>query len=141
MTAEQPNRKHRRLAWLGGSAAALLLIYTLFGFFGIPWIIETYGARRLGETLDRPVAIRRAAFNPFAFTLRLEGVTLDEKDGRPLVSLAALDLDLALAASLGGTPTVRTLALTADRHPRDVQPSRKVGSRIRAERDWSVQSR
>lgn len=112
MTTEQPSRKHRRLAWIGGGLATLLLIYTLFGFFGVPWLIETYGARRLGETLDRPVAIRRAAFNPFAFTLRLEGVTLDEKDGRPLVALAALDLDLALAASLGGTPTVRTLALT-----------------------------
>ena len=110
--APPPRPRQRKIAkWSAIGAAALLVVYTLVGFLGVPWLIETYGARRLGEVLRRPVRIGQAAFNPFAFTLRIEALAIAETDGRPLVSLAELSADLALAASLGGTPTLRALTL------------------------------
>ncbi len=104
-------RRRRKLWWTVGIVAGLFLLYTLIGFFGLPWWIKTYGARMLGEVIRRPVTIAGAAFNPFKFTLGLDGISIQESDGSNLVAVARIFADLDPAAYLGGTATVRTVEI------------------------------
>ena len=111
-TASPPPAGRRRMVkWSLIGVAVLLTVYTLTGFLAVPWMIKSYGARRLGEVLGRPVHVARAAFNPYTFALRIEGLTITEAGGSPLISLAELYIDLDLAASLGATPTIHQLHL------------------------------
>ena len=109
--APTPATRRRKLRWVLIAVSALVLIYTLTGFLVVPWVIESYGARRLGEILQRPVRIAEAAFNPYAFTLRIKGMAIDGTDGQPLIRLQELFTDLAVIDSIGGTPTVARLDL------------------------------
>ncbi len=109
--APTPAARRRKLRWVLIAVSALVLIYTLTGFLVVPWVIESYGARRLGEILQRPVRIAEAAFNPYAFTLRIKGMAIDETDGQPLIRIQELFTDLAVIDSIGGTPTVARLDL------------------------------
>ncbi len=106
-----PPVRRRTIQWILIAVAAGVATYTVIGFWGVPWVLESYGARRLGEALQRPVKIDKAAFNPYAFTLRIQGLAIDEPDGQPLVRLQELFTDLALTDSLGGVPTVARLDL------------------------------
>jgi uncharacterized protein involved in outer membrane biogenesis len=106
-----PPHTHIRIRWVLITIASLVLIYTITGFVVVPRVIQSYGARRLGEALQRPVKIAEAAFNPYTFVLRLKGLAIDEADGRPLVRLQELFTDFSVTASLGGMPTVARLDL------------------------------
>ena len=109
--APLPPARRRKIQWILIGVTALVLVYTLTGFLLVPWTIESYGARRLGEALQRPVRIAEAAFNPYTFALRIKGLAIDETDGRPLIRLQELFTDLAVTDSIGGTPTVARLDL------------------------------
>jgi hypothetical protein len=67
-----------------------VLAYTLIGFLLLPWIIE----RQLvafGETrLERPLTVERVRLNPYALSLTVDGLRLDEQDGTPIGALEQL---------------------------------------------------
>jgi len=42
-----------------------LLIYTLAGFYLVPWLIRTQAEKRLSLLLDRQTTIDQVKFNPF----------------------------------------------------------------------------
>lgn len=76
------------------------VLYTVGGFWGIPWAITTQLPHKLSEQLGRPVAIQEARFNPFVFTLQIKGFSLQEKDDSPLVGFDELFIDFEPLASL-----------------------------------------
>jgi uncharacterized protein DUF748 len=78
----------------------LFLLYTLVGYLVIPWAITTKVPPRLSEQLGRPVAIQEAEFNPFLFTLQINGFDVQESDGSPLLGLGELFINFDPAASL-----------------------------------------
>jgi hypothetical protein len=90
--AHSPFRAARRLAAFLLLATAL---YAAIGFLGVPrlirWAVETKGSEALGRT----ATLRSAAFNPFSFRARLEGLQLRDRDGQPLFSFERVDLHLA----------------------------------------------
>jgi uncharacterized protein involved in outer membrane biogenesis len=106
-----PSRRRRWIQWTLIGIAALLVLYTLAGFLVLPWWIESYGARMIGDRLQRPVAVAEAAFNPFKFTLQLKGVTLQEADNQPLASVERIFVDLEPSAYPGGTTTLRNVQI------------------------------
>jgi hypothetical protein len=106
-----PPRRRRWIQWTLIGIAALLVLYTLAGFLVLPWWIESYGARMIGDRLQRPVAVAEAAFNPFKFTLQLKGVTLQEADNQPLASVERIFVDLEPSAYPGGTTTLRNVQI------------------------------
>jgi uncharacterized protein involved in outer membrane biogenesis len=67
-----------------GTGIALLL-YTLGGFFLLPYLITTYGVPKVAETIRHPVVVREVAVNPFELSLRIAGLEIRETDQAPMV--------------------------------------------------------
>ncbi|MDO9265097.1 MAG: hypothetical protein Q7U02_14100, partial [Desulfosalsimonadaceae bacterium] len=61
--------------------AAFLGIYSLMGFIVLPMALESILPDKLTQALNRPVRLAAIHFNPFALTLRIEGVDIREKNG------------------------------------------------------------
>ncbi|GJL58939.1 MAG: ATPase [Nitrospirales bacterium] len=78
----------------------LLLLYTVVGFLVIPWAITTKVPPRLSEQLGRPVAIQEVRFNPFLFTLQINGFDVQEQDSSPMLGFEDLFINFDPAASL-----------------------------------------
>ncbi len=68
--------------------ALLLTLYTLFGFFIVPYIIKSQLTALVPELTARKFAVEEVRFNPYALSLTLSGVSLADKDG---VELAGFD--------------------------------------------------
>ena len=92
--------------WLLLVPAVLFLGYLLAGFILMPYLARTLLPSRLAATLNRPVTVGGADFNPFTLTLTLHngiiGPDLDRPDDPvdPVLSFGRLRLDLAAASLL-----------------------------------------
>ncbi len=67
-------------------AVALLLVYTLAGFFLAPPLIKRQLEGYVKADLGRRLTIERVRLNPFSLSLLLEGASLTEADGKPLLA-------------------------------------------------------
>lgn len=72
---------------------ALLVLYTLAGFFLLPYLITRYVPRLAQDHLQRPARLGEVRFNPFTFTLEARDAALTEADGAPLAGFGRLFLD------------------------------------------------
>jgi hypothetical protein len=61
-------------------ALGLALLYTLVGFFLLPYLIKAYAIPAVAEKLERPVLVIEVELNPFALSLRLTGLEIREAD-------------------------------------------------------------
>lgn len=78
-------RKFFRLLPLAIGSGVALLLYTLGGFFLLPYLITTYGVPKVAETIHHPVVVREVAVNPFELSLRIAGLEIRETDQTPMV--------------------------------------------------------
>jgi uncharacterized protein involved in outer membrane biogenesis len=67
-------------------AAAVLLCYTLCGFFIVPLIARVVAVKQLSKQLDRPVTIQKIRLNPYTFSATIQGLLIKDQDGAPLVA-------------------------------------------------------
>jgi uncharacterized protein involved in outer membrane biogenesis len=74
-------RQRRRRNIIIGCLAAFV-VYSLFGFFGLPPIIKAQGEKRLGAALHRPVSIGKVSVNPYTLALTLEQFAIRERDSQ-----------------------------------------------------------
>ncbi len=58
----------------------MLLIYTIAGFFIVPMVVKSEARDYIKEEFKRDAEIKSVSFNPFTFTLSVEGFKLFEKD-------------------------------------------------------------
>lgn len=100
----------RVLVWI----AAAVLLYTVAGFFGLPYIARAQLEKRLTAELERPVQVERVEFNPFNLKAAVEGVRVGGRDGAEpgLASLDRLDVDLAWRSVIERAPVIQRLKLT-----------------------------
>ena len=81
-------------------AAVAVLVYALAGFVAVPgflrWYVPGYAARHL----DCRAAVDRIAINPFLLTIEVNGLSLQQKDGAPLVGFERLFVDLEASSLL-----------------------------------------
>lgn len=66
------------------AVAALFLLFNLAAFFVAPSIVKHQLERRLGDALHRPVAIRALHLNPYVFSATIDGLAINDPDGRLL---------------------------------------------------------
>src|SRR5215469_11175136 len=66
-------------------AAVCLVVYTLVGFFLLPYIIKAYVVPSVAEQLHRPVSVADVEVNPFALSLRVTGFDIREVDQSPVI--------------------------------------------------------
>jgi hypothetical protein len=62
-----------------------LLLYTLGGFFGAPWLIERVATKKVAE-LGRTLSFGDIKVNPFQLTLQMLDTKMQDADGVPLFS-------------------------------------------------------
>ena len=66
-------------------ALGLVLLYTLVGFFLIPYLIKAYAIPAVAEKLKRPVLVKEVGLNPFTLSLRVTGLEIREADQSALL--------------------------------------------------------
>ncbi len=88
-----------RLHWIALCVAAgLLLLYTLAGFFLVPYVARQQIESYVTETLQRRVSIGEIRFNPFVLDTSISNFRLAEADDSPLVAFRHLYVNAQLAS-------------------------------------------
>ena len=65
--------KRKRLRYGVTTAAALVVLYTVCGFWLAPILVEHMLPQVMADQLNLTAAVERVAINPFAFSIRLRG--------------------------------------------------------------------
>lgn len=77
-----------------GTLLGLITLYTLVGFVLIPYLIKSYVVPTVSDQIKHPVILREAAFNPFALSLRLNGLEVREQDQTAILGFEELFVNL-----------------------------------------------
>jgi hypothetical protein len=80
--------------------AALLVLYTLAGFFVLPAVLRHQLPAMLRDATGRDSSIAAVAFHPWQLSLQLQGFELKEKSGRPFIKFAEFYADFNVWRSL-----------------------------------------
>lgn len=61
----------------------LVVVATIgvLGFFALPPLVKSLVVEKLGQALHRPVSVERISINPYALSLQIDGLTIQEKEG------------------------------------------------------------
>jgi hypothetical protein len=102
-------RRRRRIRNGLIASAAVLVAYTLIGFFVVPWVITGWIVPRIGRAVNGSLTIARASTNPFTFECVLEGLELKDDRG---VRTASLD---RFEGNLETWPTIFSRGYTFER--------------------------
>jgi Domain of Unknown Function (DUF748) len=103
--------RHRKtlLIW----AAALLVLFTLVGFFAVPPILKSVLATQLTEALHREVTIKEVRFNPYALSATVRGLAVKEPKGsETFASFEELYVNLEASSLFRWAVVVREVGLT-----------------------------
>ncbi len=87
---ERVRRRQRLLIAL----AALLVLYTVFGFLILPLIVRRQLEKRLTAALHRETTVTRVRTNPYALSVTIDGLLVKEPDGSPFLSWDRLYVNL-----------------------------------------------
>lgn len=86
-----------------------VLAYTLAGFFLVPAVLERQIVTQLGRNFDRAASVERVEFNPYALSLRVAGLNLQDEDGSRLAGLDELFVNFQLSSLFRWALTFREL--------------------------------
>ncbi len=103
--------KDRSKKILAGLVIAAVL-YSVAGFFLLPYVIKTVLVNKLTENLHRKTSVEAVYFNPYSFTLRILGFKVEEPGGHKVfVSFDELRVNLQGRSLIKGGLTVKELTL------------------------------
>lgn len=89
-----------------------LVLLTLFGFFGLPYLLKYLVETQATKLLHRQTTVQEVRFNPFHLTLQVKGFDIKDRNGTdPFVSFEELALDLEAASVWERGPIVRDVLL------------------------------
>ncbi len=86
----------RKRFWLW----VVVLVYTLAGFFLVPWIAQRQIVAAIEHHLGRPGQVEQVRFNPYALSAEVRGLRVSETDGAPLFGFERFYADVQLGSSL-----------------------------------------
>jgi hypothetical protein len=87
----------RRRRWLY-SIGGVLILYTLFGFFLAPWLVEKAAVDAVSNNLDSELRLEKVAINPYVLSLRVDGLELDDPAGEPLARIGQIFVNFQLSS-------------------------------------------
>ncbi len=91
---------------------AAFAVYSLAGFFLVPYIVKSVAAGKLTEMLKRQTSVEEVRFNPYSFNLSVTGFKVLEPGGREVfASFGALKVNLQGRSLIKGGLTVKALTL------------------------------
>lgn len=98
----KPFRRHWLMRVLLGKASiiavALMIAYTLAGFFLAPYLIKRQATRFARESLKCRVVMEEVRVNPYALTLEIRNFDLKERDGSPLLAFKAFFINFEISS-------------------------------------------
>lgn len=99
---EQGKSVCRQRRWqVSFAVVVLFLVYTLSGFFLLPWVLKTQAEKYLPTLLLRSVMVSQIRFNPFTLKLKIDGFKLTGTAGKKtFLKIDSLMLDIAGFLSL-----------------------------------------
>lgn len=77
-----------------GTLVGLIAFYSLVGFVLVPYLITSYVVPTASEQIKHPILLRDAAFNPFALSLRLNGLEVRAQDQTAMLGFEELFVNL-----------------------------------------------
>ncbi|MEJ2534331.1 MAG: DUF748 domain-containing protein, partial [Gammaproteobacteria bacterium] len=92
-------------------AVLAVVLYTLAGFFLVPWVVERTARGTFAET-GRSFTVEKIRANPYLFTLELEGAGLEDTDGVVILSLADFLVDFQLSSLFRWAWTFKTIRVS-----------------------------
>jgi len=103
-----------RLRTVGFTAAGLLILYTLFGFFAAPVIIEKTATSKIEEILGRKTLIQKVRVNPYLLTCEISGFDVKRKSGdESLLSIDTAAVNLQISSVFRRALVIKELSLAA----------------------------
>jgi hypothetical protein len=88
----------RRIAIGAGIVLVLLGIYAALGFWGVPYAIRTELPKMVKEDYGRTLSLGEIKFNPFTLTLEVRDLSFPDTDGKPMLALQRLLIQLQFAS-------------------------------------------
>ena len=82
--------------------SSIVVIYTLLGFFLIPFLIKSQGVKTINEMLKYKANIEKVSFNPYTFELNINNFTINDKDEK-IISFDSFYINFSLLKSLEET--------------------------------------
>jgi hypothetical protein len=79
-------------------AAILLVLYTVIGFFLLPFLVERYLPGALSKRLNSQVTLQQVKINPFALSLEARGFQIKEPSGSAIVGFQRLYVNFQLSS-------------------------------------------
>jgi uncharacterized protein involved in outer membrane biogenesis len=92
-------------------AIALVLLYTLGGFFGVPALVKSQIIAMARDDLGREARIQRVRFNPYVLSLEISGFQLTDPDGSEHAAFERLFVNLQLSSVVRWAWTFREIRL------------------------------
>jgi hypothetical protein len=109
MNQRAPLSRRRRNLWI---AFALLVTFTVFGFFVAPKIVKSQLEKRATAALGRTVTVSKVRVNPYAMSLTLENLDVRMKEGDgSFLGWSRLYVNFDPMSSLVGAWTLGTVEL------------------------------
>jgi hypothetical protein len=105
-------------AWLNPRNARfwlviLLVVYTLAGFFLLPWVIKRELPGFAQSLVQRPASVAAVRFNPWTLVLQADQLELRDKDDSPLISFAGLRVNLQVKSLFRRALVFREVTLSS----------------------------
>ncbi len=104
------SRGHWRLL---ATVAALLLLYTLAGFFLVPHLARSYLEKTVRQDLKKEISLQKLSFNPYTFTARIDRLALTETDGSAILGFEHLLVNAELSSLWHRALTLKEVTLDA----------------------------
>jgi hypothetical protein len=92
---------------------ALVVFYTLAGFFLAPWLVRHYVPKIVQEQLNKQAAVGEVRINPYIFTVEANDFHMQEPDGQTLVGFKRFFLDFELKSLFKWAWTFSQVSLEA----------------------------
>ena len=102
--------RHRKTLWVLGS---VLVLYTVLGFFFVPWLVEKIAVDTVHERYAAELRMERVAFNPYALSLQIDGLSMQDPDGAPFVGADQIYVNLQLSSLFRLAATFAEIRLDA----------------------------
>ena len=88
----------------------------VLGFFVLPPIVKSIALEKLAAALHRPVSVQSISINPYALSLQINGVAVQEKGGGETVaSFDSLYVNLESSSLFRGGPVISEIRLVGPR--------------------------
>ena len=79
-------------------AAITIALYALLGFFFAPWLTKTVAIDSVRERVGAELRLEKLAINPFALSLRINGLELDDPIGEPFARVDEIFVNFQLSS-------------------------------------------